>query len=817
MRIAMVSEHASPLAALGGVDAGGQNVHVAALARAPGPPGPRGRRLHPPGRPRPARARAARPGRHRGPRPRRPARPHAQGRAAAAHGRVRATGWRGDWAAPDAPDVVHAHFWMSGLAALRAGREPRRAGGADVPRARHASSGATRARPTPAPPSGSRSSAGSADRGRPRSSPPAPTRCVELRRMGVPTATACTVVPCGVDTDALHPVRRRPAARRAPAAPGCSPSAGWSSARASTTPSARWRTLPGAELVVAGGPPARRARRRPGGAAAARAGRASSASPTGVVLRRPGAARASCRRCTARPTSCWPCPGTSRSASPRWRRWPAACPSSAPPWAACSTPSTTASPAACVPPRDPGRLAARARGLLADPARAPRDGARAGAARAWQRVRLGRVGGRRRTSRSVLDRHAAAATGRSAARRRRDADRALARRAPGRARRRHGRAWPPGASWSRRWGEQLATTLSRRRPAARRRQRRQRRRGAAPHRRARRPLLRRPPAAVGASRCAPRPRSLTAIAQRLRPRGGVRPAGRGARARGRRAGAAVDERTQPQRAAAAEARRATCGLHGVGDDRARPEPAGRAGRRGARRRRAAAPPPCRRCTSSPSTRCARPSTPRSSAVASCRPARSAGRRSMRARATASSSSATALLDRDVDGHVDRVCPDAPVPVVDVDDGRAPARRRRPRRRCWRPRDGARSRSSRRFADDDDGRELLDAARRRRRARWSRLGHDGRDPASRPRVRAGGQSLLRARRPAARAPARRRSPPDAADGHRRGRRRARLRLRRRRRRPTPALRGARRPGAARRPVVWDPHPRGADARRRVRRW
>jgi D-inositol-3-phosphate glycosyltransferase len=34
MRIAMVSEHASPLAALGGVDAGGQNVHVHALAAA---------------------------------------------------------------------------------------------------------------------------------------------------------------------------------------------------------------------------------------------------------------------------------------------------------------------------------------------------------------------------------------------------------------------------------------------------------------------------------------------------------------------------------------------------------------------------------------------------------------------------------------------------------------------------------------------------------------------------------------------------------------------------------------------------------------
>lgn len=34
MKISMVSEHASPLATLGGVDAGGQNVHVAALSRA---------------------------------------------------------------------------------------------------------------------------------------------------------------------------------------------------------------------------------------------------------------------------------------------------------------------------------------------------------------------------------------------------------------------------------------------------------------------------------------------------------------------------------------------------------------------------------------------------------------------------------------------------------------------------------------------------------------------------------------------------------------------------------------------------------------
>ncbi|MFL6094029.1 MAG: glycosyltransferase, partial [Blastococcus sp.] len=34
MDVAMLSEHASPLATLGGEDAGGQNVHVAMLARA---------------------------------------------------------------------------------------------------------------------------------------------------------------------------------------------------------------------------------------------------------------------------------------------------------------------------------------------------------------------------------------------------------------------------------------------------------------------------------------------------------------------------------------------------------------------------------------------------------------------------------------------------------------------------------------------------------------------------------------------------------------------------------------------------------------
>ncbi len=61
MKIAMISEHASPLAALGGVDAGGQNVHVASLATRFGAQGHRvevfTRRRRDPPEARPARAR----------------------------------------------------------------------------------------------------------------------------------------------------------------------------------------------------------------------------------------------------------------------------------------------------------------------------------------------------------------------------------------------------------------------------------------------------------------------------------------------------------------------------------------------------------------------------------------------------------------------------------------------------------------------------------------------------------------------------------------------------------------------------------------
>jgi D-inositol-3-phosphate glycosyltransferase len=120
MRVAMVSEHASPLAVLGGVDAGGQNVHVAALASEMGR---RGidvvvyTRREDPGAPRRVRLAPRVWVEHvdAGP-PEEISKdellPYMDDFAAwleAAWSRVR-------------PDVVHAHFWMSGRAALAAAR-----------------------------------------------------------------------------------------------------------------------------------------------------------------------------------------------------------------------------------------------------------------------------------------------------------------------------------------------------------------------------------------------------------------------------------------------------------------------------------------------------------------------------------------------------------------------------------------------------------------------------------------------------------------------------------------------------------------------
>jgi D-inositol-3-phosphate glycosyltransferase len=114
----MVSEHASPLAALGGADAGGQNVHVAALATALAR---RGHEVTVFTRRDSARAPDVvplAPGvtvRHVPAGPFRPLPKDDLLRYMPAFADWLAARWR-----EQPPDIVHAHFWMSGFAALQA-------------------------------------------------------------------------------------------------------------------------------------------------------------------------------------------------------------------------------------------------------------------------------------------------------------------------------------------------------------------------------------------------------------------------------------------------------------------------------------------------------------------------------------------------------------------------------------------------------------------------------------------------------------------------------------------------------------------------
>lgn len=254
MRIAMVSEHASPLAVLGGVDAGGQNVHVAALAEHLGRRGHEvqvytrrdSRRLpervplcdnvfvvHVPAGP----PRAV---------PKDDLLPYMP---AFARWLVR------HWTAHGTPDVVHGHFWMSGLAALQAGR----ACGVPVAQTFHALGTVKRRHQ------------GAADTSPPRRIElerrvateadlvlaTCSDEVVELQRMGVPTPHV-QVVPCGVDTAHFRP---------GPAAPTLRPrllAIGRLVERKGFDVAVRAMSLlPEAELVVAGGPPAAQLRHDP--------------------------------------------------------------------------------------------------------------------------------------------------------------------------------------------------------------------------------------------------------------------------------------------------------------------------------------------------------------------------------------------------------------------------------------------------------------------------------------------------------------------------------------------------------------------------
>jgi D-inositol-3-phosphate glycosyltransferase len=246
MRIALVSEHASPLAEMGGEDAGGRNLHVDQLAAAlvrrghevtvytrrdrpdiesvvlagtgyavvhvdAGPPEPLPKDLLPPYMRRFA---------HR----------------------------LGETWGIERPDVVHAHFWMSGKASLRAARHL----GVPVVQTFHGLGTVKRRHQ------------GSAD-----TSPPerigvehevaadcdgiiatSTDEAAELAAMGVP-AEKTEVIPCGVDLDRCCPVgpaAGRDGRPRLLAAGRLLRRKGIDAAIAALT------DLPGAELVIAGGP-----------------------------------------------------------------------------------------------------------------------------------------------------------------------------------------------------------------------------------------------------------------------------------------------------------------------------------------------------------------------------------------------------------------------------------------------------------------------------------------------------------------------------------------------------------------------------------
>ena len=248
MRIDLVSEHASPLAAIGGVDAGGQNVHVAALAAGLARRGHdvtvHTRRddealpdrvvihdgydvAHVPAGP----ARAL---------PKDELLPYMP-----AFARV----LQGQWA-EQPPDIVHAHFWMSGLAAVDAA--------ADLPvpvlQTFHALGSVKRRHQGAADTSpGERVEL---ERRLCRDVDHVVATCsdevFELRRLGLPRDRV-SIVPCGVDTSVFTP--------RGPVAPRSDRRRllilGRVVERKGHDDAVRaLRDLPDAELVVVGGPPA---------------------------------------------------------------------------------------------------------------------------------------------------------------------------------------------------------------------------------------------------------------------------------------------------------------------------------------------------------------------------------------------------------------------------------------------------------------------------------------------------------------------------------------------------------------------------------
>jgi glycosyltransferase involved in cell wall biosynthesis len=252
MRIAMVSEHASPLAVIGGVDAGGQNVYVARLTEE-----------------------LARRGHEvtvytRRDDPRLPDRVPLPGGGVVEHvpagpptvlpkdelfpympdfGAYLARAWR-----RERPDVVHAHFWMSGMACLL-GAGPH---GIPVTQTFHALGTVKRRHQGDADTSPPERIAVERQIGRTcdRVLATCTDEVHELADMGV-SPRRVSVVPCGVDPVRFHPgadpagapAPRRTRRHRLLACGRLVPRKGYDLAIRALT------RIPDTELLVAGGPP----------------------------------------------------------------------------------------------------------------------------------------------------------------------------------------------------------------------------------------------------------------------------------------------------------------------------------------------------------------------------------------------------------------------------------------------------------------------------------------------------------------------------------------------------------------------------------
>ena len=377
MRIALISEHASPLAAIGGADSGGQNVHVAQLAQALGDRGHHVTvytRRDDSGLPDRVRVGPGVTVEHvpAGPAtilPKDALLPYM-----AQFGDHLATRW-----IAEPPDVAHAHFWMSGLAAHRGARGT----GIPVLQTFHALGVVKRRHQgasDPSPPSRLRLEAELA-----RDATLVIATCTdevtELTALGVP-ASRIAVVPCGVDLDRFSPSGPRAARDGRHRIL----SLGRLVERKGVETTVRAMTaVPGAELVIAGGGDA---------IADAEQGRLRSVAAACGVQDRVRLLGRIARRDV---------PALLRSAdvvvSVPWYEPFGMVPLEA---MACGVPVVASAvgghldtvvdgrTGALVPPRNPAALAQRLRELLADPARLAAIGS-AAAARAWSRYGWNRI------------------------------------------------------------------------------------------------------------------------------------------------------------------------------------------------------------------------------------------------------------------------------------------------------------------------------------------------------------------------------------------------------------------------------------------